>query len=490
MAVRVLNATCLKLNTFHYQQALIKPSVGPVPTLSRHRQPLPTDPAPYDVRGPLIVQNIRPEASNIFITGKNQSANHTDINPIIRKHKCVPGLKETRTMTATDLLAQLVEFDSSNEVGNLALIGYIADYLQSCGIECEIVSDPVLKQKNLLARLGGQGTSNGIVLVGHSDVVSAAEIGWTSDPFSLTDSGGDLVARGVCDMKGFLATVLAQAPDIAARDLSAPVHLGITFNGESDFLGAKRLARQIHDQHITPRAVILGKPSGMQISTQHKGLTRVITEVHTLGGHTATENRSPSAVWIAANLIEYLHRLEDEARRMPDPQFRCDSNWTTVNVGSVFGGSTSNTVASRCTFEWEISDVSTFSANELLKQFTRYCEATMHELATSESEPWIESAQEYSSSPIDAIDQHPAFDTIAKANECEGTIASSNHTEAAVYHQADLPVLVCGPGYVADSHKANESLPKQQLAACDRFIGNLISQLDAFKPDETDNIAA
>ena len=393
-------------------------------------------------------------------------------------------------MTPTDLLARLVEFDSSSDAGNRALIDFVADYLSASGIESHVISDPVLDQTNLLTKLGGQGHSNGIMLVGHSDVVSAAEIGWNSDPFSLKDNGSELIARGACDMKGFLATVLAQAPDIAARDLPLPVHLGITFNGESDYLGAKRLAQQIQDQRIAPRAVILGKPTNMQVSTQHKGLTRVVTEIHTPGGHSATENRSASAVWIAANLIEYLHRLENESQHMPDPHFRCDSNWTSINVGSVFGGSLSNTVASRCTFEWEICDVSTFSANELLKQFTRYCEATIRELAISDSDIMIESAQEYSASPIDSVDHIQDIDVILKANESERSVASPNHTEAAVYHQAGLPIVVCGPGDVSDSHIANESLSKEQLTQCDRFIGNLLDELDVLTSDNASNIAA
>jgi len=389
-----------------------------------------------------------------------------------------------------DLLARLVEFDSSNETGNCALIDFVADYLQSIDIESQVVSDPVLQQKNLLAQLGGQGESGGIVLVGHSDVVSATEVGWLSDPFSLRDDGENVIGRGVCDMKGFLASVLALAPQIATRNLARPIHLGMTFNGEADLLGAKRLAQQIKQQNIEPRAVILGKPSAMQINTQHKGLTRIITEVHTPGGHSATHNRSVSALWIAANLIEYLNRLENESRQMPDAQFKNKSNWTTINVGSIFGGSRSNTVASRCTFEWEISDVPGFSANEVLRQFTRYCEATVRELTTDDTEIKVESAREYCADPIASTNRELDLQFVFEALENDNTGAAPNHTEATVYHQAGLPVLVCGPGDIGDSHKANETLSKKQLSQCDRFIARLVDQFDTLSPEDADNLAA
>lgn len=175
---------------------------------------------------------------------------------------------------------------------------------------------------------------------------------------------------------------------------------------------------------------------------------------------------------------------------MPDTQFENESNWTTINVGSVFGGSRSNTVASRCTFEWEISDVAGFSANEVLRQFTRYCEATVRELSTDDAEIKVESAQEYCADPIACTNHELDLKFVFDALENTSTAAAPNHTEATVYHQAGLPVLVCGPGDIGDSHKANEVLSKRQLSQCDRFIARLVDKLDTLSPEDTDTIAA
>jgi len=76
---------------------------------------------------------------------------------------------------------------------------------------------------NLFATIGPE-REGGIVLSGHSDVVPVTDQDWTSDPFRMVERDGRLFGRGTCDMKGFIATALAMAPDYAARDLKRPIH--------------------------------------------------------------------------------------------------------------------------------------------------------------------------------------------------------------------------------------------------------------------------
>lgn len=389
-----------------------------------------------------------------------------------------------------DMLAELVRFDSSDAKSNLALIDYVAEYLAQYSIDCSIAPDPVENQANLLATIGGNGTDQGLLLLGHSDVVSATEPGWHGDPFLLNEDGSRLIGRGVCDMKGFLATVLSLAPEIKAKNYSAPVHIGITFNGESDLLGAKRLVNQLNNENIKPRAALLGKPTRMQLVTRHKGLTRIVTEVHTPGGHAALRQEKVNALWLASHLIEYLEKLDQQARHMNDPDFGIEANSTTINVGSIYGGSTSNTVAGRCTFEWEVRDVSTFAAGEVMTQFTRYCEATTRELAEIEADIRIESVQEYSASPFSEPDNSYAASLVQQVIDSDATTASANHTEATVYHQNDLPVVICGPGNINDSHRANESIEISEMARCEGFIRELIQRLESAPADSHGDIAA
>jgi acetylornithine deacetylase len=51
-------------------------------------------------------------------------------------------------------------------------------------------------------------------------------------------------------------------------------------------------------------------------------------------------------------------------------------------------------------------------------------------------------------------------------------------TEAGLYAQAGIPTVVCGPGDIARAHKADEWIGLDELAASDRMMQRLASQLD------------
>jgi hypothetical protein len=76
---------------------------------------------------------------------------------------------------------------------------------------------------NLFATFGPDG-DGGFVLSGHTDVVPVDGQDWSSDPFKPEVRDGKLYGRGACDMKGFVGTALALAPDIAKAKLKRPIH--------------------------------------------------------------------------------------------------------------------------------------------------------------------------------------------------------------------------------------------------------------------------
>jgi acetylornithine deacetylase len=41
------------------------------------------------------------------------------------------------------------------------------------------------------------------------------------------------------------------------------------------------------------------------------------------------------------------------------------------------------------------------------------------------------------------------------------------------------PTVVCGPGSMAQGHKPDEYVSEEQLALCDRMLGNLVERLVA-----------
>ena len=50
-------------------------------------------------------------------------------------------------------------------------------------------------------------------------------------------------------------------------------------------------------------------------------------------------------------------------------------------------------------------------------------------------------------------------------------------TEAALFHQAGVPTIVCGPGHIAQAHQPNEWVTLEQLAWCERFMRRLADRV-------------
>ena len=109
------------------------------------------------------------------------------------------------------IIERLIGFDTTSRGSNLGLIEWARDYLKSHGIESRLTYDTGGNKANLFATVQ-KGDKPGIVLSGHTDVVPVDGQNWASDPFKATLIDDRLYGRGACDMKSYLAVILAMAP--------------------------------------------------------------------------------------------------------------------------------------------------------------------------------------------------------------------------------------------------------------------------------------
>ncbi len=107
-----------------------------------------------------------------------------------------------------------------------------------------LVPSPDGEKADLFATIGPKG-DGGIGLSGHSDCVPVEGQRWTSDPFTLTERDGKLYGRGTCDMKGFIACVLASVPLFKSRALREPVHVIISYDEEVGCTGVRPLIARL-----------------------------------------------------------------------------------------------------------------------------------------------------------------------------------------------------------------------------------------------------
>ena len=68
---------------------------------------------------------------------------------------------------------------------------------------------------------------------------------WDTDPFTLVERDGKLYGRGTCDMKGYLACVLALVPAFKARKLKVPIHIAFSYDEEVGCTGVRPDDRRV-----------------------------------------------------------------------------------------------------------------------------------------------------------------------------------------------------------------------------------------------------
>ena len=267
---------------------------------------------------------------------------------------------ESSTNEIVELEQALVRIPSINTgfmpTGNeTAVAEFTRDWIAQDGLDSEILSrDP--DRGNIISIYPGDDDKTRLMLMSHTDVVPVSK-GWSSDPFKAAIKNDKLYGRGSCDMKGFIACVLAYAPILSNSNLDTDIHFSFTFDEETACKGAPILIKELKKRGITNGICIVGEPTNMKIIDSHKGCYEYTTYFEGLAGHSSQPDKGVSAVEYAARyvnkLIELRQKLIDRAPK--DSIF--DPPYSTLQIGGVFGGIAHNVIADKCFVNWETRPV-------------------------------------------------------------------------------------------------------------------------------------
>jgi acetylornithine deacetylase len=189
-------------------------------------------------------------------------------------------------------LSRLVGFPTVSRDSNLDLIDSVRAELEALGARCRVILDGEGRKANLLASFGsGEG---GLVFSGHTDVVPIDGQAWTSDPFVLTERGNRLYGRGTADMKGFIALVLATAPQMAASGRS--FHIALSYDEEVGCIGARSLVQNLIESGMRPSGCVIGEPTGLKPVIGHKGASAYVCEVRGREAHSSLAPEGVNAI--------------------------------------------------------------------------------------------------------------------------------------------------------------------------------------------------
>ena len=103
---------------------------------------------------------------------------------------------------AVDLMQQYLRVNTSNPPGNeIEAARFLKKIFDQHGIENEIFEYKP-GRANIIARLKGNGSKRPIILLSHTDVVTAEPASWEVDPFAGIIKNNAIYGRGALDMKG------------------------------------------------------------------------------------------------------------------------------------------------------------------------------------------------------------------------------------------------------------------------------------------------
>lgn len=369
--------------------------------------------------------------------------------------------------TVVDHLCQLIRIPSPSAVSNRSVVEYAATSLRALGWSTRELpyQDPAGVEKlNLIAAPPGQNVEAcdvDLVFMCHTDTVPFAP-DWRNALRPNIDAGL-LHGCGACDVKGFLACLLSA---VAEND-SVIEGLRIILSAEEEIgcIGAGRLLDQ---NVIRPRRMVIGEPTSLHPARAGKGYC--LAEVTVLGkeAHSAHPGQGVSAIYSAARLIRAIQDLAASLAEETHPFF--DPAWTTINIGTIEGGTAKNIVPGQCTFQLEWRPIPGQSANRVLSDVGQII-AQLRKV-----DPDFRA-------DVKPLRQQPGFETppdsslVQRMQSLTGRPATSIPfgSEASIFAPVAEEIVVFGAGDMRTAHSSRECVPVAELENAVRCVRALMS---------------
>jgi len=372
---------------------------------------------------------------------------------------------------ALSVVESLIAFDTVSRNSNLELIAFAQSTLRAAGATMRLTYDSEKTKANLFATIGPE-RDGGYVLSGHTDVVPVDGQDWSSNPFGAEIRDQRLYGRGAADMKSFIGAALALAPEFAALTLKRPIHFALSFDEEVGCVGVRRLLADLERAEIRPALAIVGEPTEMRVVGAHKAGAVIDTSVRGREGHSSAPEKGANAVMMAGEFIALLARLGEELAKDRDEFF--DPPYTTLQANMVSGGTAVNILAREALVAWEYRALPDRDAEAVVERAkAQAASAILPRYRSGAPEAAFETTIRAAYPGLVRDASSPAVLLASALSGSNDIHAVSYGTEAGLFQAAGIPAVVCGPGSIAQAHKADEFVALDQLDACTAFLRRL-----------------
>jgi acetylornithine deacetylase/succinyl-diaminopimelate desuccinylase-like protein len=371
--------------------------------------------------------------------------------------------------TFTALLQALVRTPSVNpegnpgtdKVGELACAELVASFLRDSGARVEM-QEVLLGRPNVIGTWPSDRSGKPfLIFAPHTDTVSVA--GMTIDPFGGELRDGRIWGRGTSDTKGSMAAMLWALHSM--RDQLPHLSHEIVFAGlcseEAGQYGVKAFVQQ-RGAELRERGafVIAGEPTNLNAVIAHKGSLWLTLRTRGKAVHAAQPERGISAIYKMADVLQHIRdEVAPALAELTHPLL----GPTTISAGTIKGGSKINIVPDTCEAEIDIRFLPGDDA--ILDRVTQQLRTVCPDIEISHvtSQPMLTDAT------------HPIVRTLESCGaKCVGAPWFS---DAAIFAQAGIPAIACGPGSIDQAHTKDEFIAVEDLECGVAFFRSLLQRL-------------
>jgi acetylornithine deacetylase len=366
-----------------------------------------------------------------------------------------------------DHLSNLIRIPSVSAMPNRPITDYASSVLMARGWttrEMTYVDGAATEKVNLIAAPPGQDVADraiDLAFLCHTDTVPYAK-DW---PQALRPvrQGAMLHGCGACDVKGFLACLLAAAESDSAQWING-LRIVLTADEEVGCIGTQQL---IATDSLRPRRLVVGEPTLLRAARAGKGYCLARVTIHGREAHSALPEQGVSAIYAAARLVSAVEGLGQQLTIEKHDFF--DPTFTTLNVGTIEGGSAKNIIPGRTDLliEWRpipglSSDRIPAALREMLGGLRVQYPGVRGSLVILREQAGFETAADSLLVRfIESVTAQPAT-----------SIAFGS--EASAWSTVAEEVVVFGPGDMRSAHSDRECVSVNELTAATQAVSSLM----------------
>jgi succinyl-diaminopimelate desuccinylase len=379
----------------------------------------------------------------------------------------------------TTLLSELVAIPSINPEGDRArieppfgekrMVEYISRFFQDLGLQVKR-QEVYPGRENVLVSIPGRDHHRSpLCLEAHMDTVGVEGM---IDPFSPRLTDGLLFGRGACDTKASLAAMMLAVSQLVeeGKELARPVLFVAAADEEFGQNGIRRL---IADP-VEFSGAIVGEPTSLRVIPAHKGQVYFKIRARGKAAHTSTPEQGQNAIYVLTDVIGVLRRRVETHYRTRVHRL-CGA--PVLTVSTIQGGTSEHIVPDSCTIAIDRRTIPGESTIEVIEEIRTW----IAEDLGAEAARRVEVLPPYHDAPPMETSESHSFVRAFRA-AVEDTLGRAEiagvpyNTDAGVLAQRAIPVIVFGPGDIAQAHTTIEFVKLEEVAAAAQILLRFLLQ--------------